>query len=360
MNRSVREGSPSGSAGDPAAALRSLLAAPVAAVSGRPITGRDLAAAGALSGRWAQLEDDLSRGLGALRGWSPTAAQLEAGLREFRYARRLVSAAEFTGWMRARGVTLAELRGAVSRRLAREREPEAPASDHETEPVEVLAALPAEAVYSGALRECAEWTIDRLLCAGLRGHAPAAKVDVDAGLESDVRTLAAGVVRETTEERRARISELLAADAAYEAHTRETCSPSVIAAHLRTHALDWLQFGMTGFASRAEGPAAEIAAQLREGAPPERMTQLSGVPAEATMLRLEDAPERMQGSLAAADPGAVLGPFQDGEVHRTWVVRTRAAAEPSDPEVVARACAEIVEEEMSRRRAGEVKWFERH
>ena len=168
------------------------------------------------------------------------------------------------------------------------------------------------------------------------------------------------MIEDADQLRRARVSLLLSAEAAYEAHKAETCSPGAIAAHLRRHALDWLRFDVTFFSSPDTGPAAEVAALLKEGASPEQITKLSGLSAEAAVLRLEDAPEPVQGPLAGADQGAVLGPLRDREMNRTWLVRSRSTPDPADPEVVSMACAGIIEQDMSRRRAGEVKWFERH
>ncbi len=280
---------------------------------------------------------------------------------EFRYGRRLVSAAEFSSWMRERRLTQADLRAAVERRLARERDPECQADDLQIEREAALAALPAEAVYTGALLDCSEWLIDRLLCLELGAGRGARRCRDGRGPRS--RAGAAGGERDRGRGpglRRARVSLLLSAEAAYEAHKAETCSPGAIAAHLRRHALDWLRFDVTFFSSPDTGPAAEVAALLKEGASPEQITKLSGLPAEAAVLRLEDAPEPVQGPLAGADHGAVLGPLPDREMHRTWLVRSRSTPDPADPEVVSMACAGIVEEDMSRRRAGEVKWFERH
>jgi len=340
-------------------AFRMLLAAPIVRVAGRDWTARDLVTAGVLSGRWAQLEDELALGLAARRDWEPPADAVEAGLREFRYARRLVSAAEFSSWMRERGLTQGEIRAAVRRRLARERNPDCRPADLRAERDAALAALPAEAVYSGALRDCSEWLIDGLLCLELGAGQEPTDAEIDAVLARERGLLAANAIEGSEEERRARVSLLLSAEAAYEAHKAEACSPGAIAAHLRRHALDWMRFDVISFSSRDTGPAAEVAALLKEGASPEQITQLSGLPAETAALRLEEAPEAVHGQLAGADPGAVLGPLADHEMHRTWLVQSRITPDPSDPETAARACAGIIEEDMSKHRAGEVRWFER-
>ena len=103
---------------DPTERIRLMLSATIVTVGGRDWTGRDLVTAGALSGRWHTLEADLARGLASLEDWTPPREPVKAALRDFRYARRLISADEFSDWLRQRGLTQAELLGAIKRRLA--------------------------------------------------------------------------------------------------------------------------------------------------------------------------------------------------------------------------------------------------
>jgi hypothetical protein len=340
--------------------LRSLLAAPVVTVSGRPWTGRDLVTAGVISGHWPRLEHDLAWGIAARSEWAPPMEAVELGLREFRHARRLVSAAEFIEWMDKRELTQADLRAAVERRLAREREPDGRPADAALERDAAIAALPAEAVYRGALRDCSRWLVDRVLCLGL-GEVPApSDEETDAILASERELLAASVTPEPEDERRDRASLLLSANAAHESHADELCSPSAISSHLRRHGLDWLRFDVRSFASPAAGPAAEVAALMKEGTGPGRIAEVSGLPAEGARLYFEDAPEALQVELAGATVGSVLGPALDGDIYRTWLVEARRPPDASEPEIAARVRAEIVEEDMHRRRAGEVRWHDRH
>jgi hypothetical protein len=340
--------------------LRGLLAAPVVTVSGRAWAGRDLVTAGVISGRWRELEDELAAGIAARGEWAPPAEAVDAGLREFRHARRLVSAAEFVAWMDKRELTQADLRAAVERRLARDHEADRPRADRALERDAAIAALPAEAVYSGALLECSRWLIDRVLCLQL-GEGTAPRDDeIDAILASERGLLAAGVTPGPENERRDRASLLLSADAAHDSHADEVASPSAVSSHLRRHGLDWLRFEIRSFESQVAGQAAEVAALMKEGTGPGRISELSGLPVGSARLYLEDAPEALQVELAGATVGSVLGPARDGDVYRTWLVEARRAPDASEPEIAARVRAEILEEDMHRRRAGEVRWHDRH
>ena len=108
-----------------------------------------------------QLERELSDGLGLVAVWTPADADVSAVLREFRLERGLLSAEDLRAWMSERGLTLAAVKAVLARGLARNSggTPEAVAA------AQVAAALPAEAVCSGAVREIGFWLADRMLSA---------------------------------------------------------------------------------------------------------------------------------------------------------------------------------------------------
>lgn len=346
--------------GDPAERLRLLLNATIVSAAGQDWTGRDLVAAGTLSGRWPTLEADLVHGLACLECWTPARDEVKAALREFRYARRLISGGEFSDWLGQRGLVLAELTEAIRRKLAREHEPQTRSWDQRGQRQRALAALPAEAIYTGALLDCAEWLVDRILCLG-DGSAPEVdSAELELLLEREDELMASEVLAEADAGRRARAELVLAASAAYDARVAAMCSAQALSKVLQRHALDWLHFQLIGFSCVTAGAAAEIGALLREGTPPELITEVSGVPAEQVQLYLEEAPAAMQGWLGGALPGAVIGPLAEQETYCTWLVRTRQSPDLDDSSVVNRARERIVEEYMRKRRAGRVKWHERH
>ena len=58
-----------------------LLAAPILVVDGRELTGRDLLAAGVVSGRWQRLEQGLFEGIGLVAAGVPADAAVNDALR---------------------------------------------------------------------------------------------------------------------------------------------------------------------------------------------------------------------------------------------------------------------------------------
>ena len=340
--------------------LRLLLNATIVSAGGRDLTGRDLLTAGAQSGRWLTLEADLVQGLTCLEYWTAAREEVTAALREFRYARRLISADEFTDWLRQRGLVLQELTEAVKRRLARERDGQTRSWDQPGQRHRALAALPAEAIYTGALLDCAEWLVDRILCLA-DGSAPEVEpAELELLLERESELMASKVLAEADADRRARAELVLAASAAYHARVAPMCSTQAISKMLQRHALDWLHFQLISFTCATAGAAAETAALLREGTPAETITEVSGVPGEQMCLYLEEAPAAIQGWLGSALPGAVVGPLAERETHRTWLVRTRQSPDLGDSAMADRARERAVGEYMRKRRAGRVKWHERH
>lgn len=359
----------------PAAGLRLLLASPIITVGGRDWTGRDLVTAGALSARWPALEADLARGLACQQSRRPAPELVRAALREFRYSRQLLSGDDLAAWLRARGLTARELKQAAERSLARGHDGDARACgvtgpDRDT-PADLggqavaelrdraFAALPAEAVYTGALLDCGQWLADRILCLA-DAPAPPAAAGEEALLRRERELMVSGAIDESEQDRRARAALFLAASAAYEARAADVCSEQAISALLQRHALDWLGFDLVSFACPTVGAAAEIAALLREGTPPELITEVSGVPARQSRLYLEEAPAAVQGWLAGAVPGTVIGPVAEQDTYLTRLVRARQAPDPSDPALAGKARAQLVGDHMRIRRAGKVRWHERH
>ncbi|MBV9094837.1 MAG: hypothetical protein JO132_13330 [Streptosporangiaceae bacterium] len=336
--------------------VRLLLDATIVTVGGRDWTGRDLVTAGALSGRWCTLEANLVRGLACLEDRTPPREPVQVALRDFRYARRLLSADEFTAWLLQRELTLKELTGAIERKLARKHGGGTRVADRHS----ALAALPAEAVYTGALLDCAEWLADRIVCLEDLPPREVKPAALEQLLDRERKLIVFDATADTDRDRRARAELVLAASAAYDARIADVCSARAIAKVLQRHALDWLRFELTGFTCTTAGAAAEIAALLREGTSPGLITEVSGVPAEQLRIYLQDAPAAIQGWLGGAVAGAVIGPAVEQDAHQVWLVRSRQPPDAGDPSIAAKARAQLAEEYLRKRRAGKVKWHDRH
>ncbi|HYZ81848.1 MAG TPA: hypothetical protein VE571_11285, partial [Solirubrobacteraceae bacterium] len=131
------------------AAIEDLLAAVILAVDGQELTGRDLLAAGVVSGRWQRLERELAEGLGLVAAEPAPEAEVTETVRAFRLDRGLLSGEDVRAWLEARGLTMGAVKAVAARVAARRRggEPGPVTRD------EVAEALPAEAVCGGALHE---------------------------------------------------------------------------------------------------------------------------------------------------------------------------------------------------------------
>jgi hypothetical protein len=333
-----------------------LLAAPILTVGRTELNGRDLVAAGVLSGRWPRFEADLVAGLAASDAEPVNSADVDAAVREFRYSRRLTSGQDFRGWLELRQLGLADVRAALERELARRGRPVvAPAVDRGR----ALAALPGEAICSGVLRDCGWWLADRLLAPN---HATAA-VDDRRVLDVAARErelLAVSALEEPDDVRRDRLARWLAADSAFTAHAAQVASPDAVARCIDARRLDWLAFELEGLQCPTPWVAAEALAQLRDdGSAPPEVAHAAGLELRRRTLLLGDAAPALQAALAAAAAGEVVGPVALDGVHEVWVVTARTQPDASDPVVHERAVATVLAADVDRRRAGRVRWHDR-
>jgi len=343
-------------------ATRALLRATIVEAADRSWSGGDLVTAGTVAGLWPAMERDLETGLRAVGTREPSAHDVKAAVGDFRYARRLVSAAEYTDWMASRGLNAAEVRAVLSRRVAREQQDRDPRHGDGGSPQrpDLAALLAPEAICSGTLAHCARWLVDRVLCLADDPRQDVQAAAVDELLRREDALAATALIDDPRPDRRRRAELMLAADAAYESHVRALCSEQAIASCLRRHALDWLHFGLDELSCSSVAAAAEIAELLREGAATTRVAELAGVPVDARKLYLEEAPAAIQGHLGAAVVGGTIGPVKVDGRHRVWRVRTRSAPTSADPDSRTRAAHELVIDNLARRRAGKVRWHDRH
>jgi hypothetical protein len=344
---------------DGGGALEALLSAAVLAVDGRELSGRDLVAAGVVSGRWPRLEHELREGLGRVAAAPPPADAVAEVVRAFRLDRGLLSAADLRAWMDERGLTLAAVKAAAARTLVRDRgdAPEVLSAER------VAAALPAEAIYSGALREMGFWLADRILSAASADATvePIAleRTVVQRLVFAETRTVAGGASPEAGVERARRLGWIAALDEAHRAWVAGAVSARDVERRLREKELEWCRFELDEMRLATPGAAAEAARQLAEGVPAAEVAALAGVPLAAESVVLADTgPERARGLLGAV-AGDVAGPWSDGSVHVVARVRARRVPDAGDEQMAERAREELLTDVLTRLRAGRVRWYER-
>ncbi len=351
-------------AGAPAVHDRSgvddLLAADVLVVDGQELTGRDLLAAGVVSGRWQQLERELSEGLGLVAVQPPADAEVTGAVREFRLERGLLSAEDLRAWMGARGLTLAAVKAVAARSLARASggTPQAVATG------QVAAALPAELICTGVLRELGFWLADRMLSAATtraEGVEPLAleRPSVQRLVFEEARTVAGGERPESGLERAQRLAVIAALDEAHREWEADVVGTRELTRRLREKELEWCRFELDELALASPGAAAEAARQLVEGSDPAQVAEAAGVPLATRSTVLADAPPELARVLTGAVVGDVVGPWSDDSADVVARVRERVPPDMADESSGARAREELLTEIVTRLRAGRVRWHER-
>ncbi len=339
--------------------LEELLAAEILAVDGRPISGRDLLAAGVVSGRWHRLEHDLALGLALAVADPPPEEEVAEAMRAFRLDRGLLSAEDLKAWMRVRGLTLAAVKGAAARHVARRRGGGAGAAEAEA----VAAALPAEAIFTGALQEIGLWLADRILSAAVSGVTVEALPLEDQVVRrlvfDEAQTVAGRASPEPGVERAARLGWVAALAAAHAEWEGRVVGPAEVARRLREQELAWCRLGFDELRLDSDGAAAEAVRQLADGVEPARIAEMAGVPLASRSILLADAPPEVARALVGAIAGDVVGPIRDGDAHVVVRVHERRTPAVEDKEIAGRARAELLLDAAARLRAGRIRWHDR-
>lgn len=337
-----------------------LLAAPILIVDGRELIGRHLLAAGVVSGRWPQLEQELAEGLALVAARPPADADVNAAVRDFRLERSLLSAEDLRAWMGERALTLAGVKGVWARSLAR-------AAGGTAEPVataRVAAALPAELVCTGTLRELGFWLADRLLSAATSLEAdveplPLERAVVQRLVFGEASTVAGGLSPESGLERAQRLAKIAALDEVHRAWEADGLGVPEVTRRLHEKELEWCRYELDELALASPGAVAEAARQLAEGSPAALVAEAAGVPLGARSTALADAPPELKRVLTGTVAGDVVGPWNEADAHLVARVRERRPPEITDAPSAARARADLLTEKLTRLRAGRVRWYER-
>lgn len=338
--------------------LDELLASPCLVVDGRELTGRDLLAAGVVSGRWQRLERDVADALGLVAAKPPQDAEVHDALKAFRIERGLLSAEDLRAWMAKRGLAFAAVKGVAARAVARGRGVE----PQEVTPPDVVEALPAELICTGVLQEIGLWLADRLLSAATAGNdEPPIEPEerrVQRLVFEEARTVAGGVVSESGVERAERLRWIAGLDDAHGSWEAGAVGEGAIARRLREKELDWCRYELDELRLTSAGAAAEAARQLAEGAHADAVAAAAGRPLEVRAVIVADAPPVLAHLLAGAVADDVVGPWIDGEYHVVDRVRDRRIPDLLDEPSVARARRELLEETITRLRAGRIRWHD--
>lgn len=343
----------------PAEDAAALLGPAFLEVDGRELTGRELLAAGVVSGRWQRLERDLSEGLGLVAAQRPPTADVRQEVQAFRIERKLLSAEDMRAWLGARGLTMSAVSAVAERAVARRL---GGASESATV-AEVEAALAPEAICTGTMAELGWWLADRILSAATRELTvepiPLEDLRIQRLVFAEVSTVAGAMLAEPGSERGQRLAWITAIDDAHHAWEENVTGMRDVARLLDEHELDWCRLELDELRLGFAGAAAEAARQLAEGSSPQEVAAVAGASLVRRRVVLADTPPELTRMLAGAVVGDVVGPWDEGEEHIVAAVRDRTPPEAGDAEIKARAREELLADGASRLRAGKVRWYDR-
>lgn len=331
-------------------------------VDGDTLDVADVILLGVLNGDWPAFERQVELGL-ALEHAQPEAATKDEVRHEataFRYAHRLISAADFRRWLEDRGMSVKDLSGALHRRLLRGRigaTGSVASSNADPSPV-----LPAEVYCDGILARLTDLALARLVAMQLAGAALAGAGGTEATNRTDrldqvlavaQAVRAPGIAELGDEELRRRLSRLIFLESALAALRDAVADPGAVARRIKDHGLDWLELRGDELRFAAEGAAREARLLITvDGESPEAVADRAKVAVASRSLLIEAAPQELGASLAAKATGEVVGPWQeDGDWHVLWL-RDKVAPSAQDDALRERAIDELLTERIDRYAAG--------
>jgi hypothetical protein len=262
-------------------------------------------------------------------------------LREFRYARRLVSADEARDWLASWELSAAEWKTAVTHRLLRARGLPLPGAE----------VTWADLVCSGHLETLAQRLAEHAAVAN-GGVAPAAAEDASV---APVPMLPSWLGLRQTHDPPA-VRHLMEIRRTADTRRQRDISAERIRQAIAARGLDWTHVDLVRLILPSETAAAEAAFRVREDGDTLSSVALElGQPLEPWSGFLEAAPERDRMTLAAARPGEMVGPLSSPGGYALLQVLSRRAPCEADPAVWDHARTRLWAEVMERAMAN-VRW----
>jgi hypothetical protein len=318
----------------------------------------DLVVLGVLSGDWLEFEARVAWGLELERrhGDEVGAELVRHAATVFRYERGLISAREFTTWLTARNLKVAELAGCLRRSLLRQRFGPAPANIDLRGRAGVLRA---EALFDGILVRLASAGV-RLLVAGRREQLASSPGELPAQLPGNVDVArarrAAGIAALDEDELQARLGRLISLRGALERLRLEVGSPDALRRKLSEHGLDWLELSGPQLTFASEGAAREARLLfIEDRLSADAVAQRAGVPVITHSVYVSEFPHGIGVSFAGRVEGEVLGPWQDDQRWHVMRLDAKVAPSPENGELRAQAIEELLGELIERGAAGRVR-----
>jgi hypothetical protein len=337
--------------------LDTILRSDAVSFEARRLDVADLVLLGVITGAWSRFEREVSRGLALEHDAQGTsgAGDLKARATEFRYARRLISASEFTSWLAARSLTVADLSGVLGRAALRDQMSD---GDREVEVSEVAGVLRAEAVCGGVFEALADAAIERMAAAPRLGRLGSEVADgrVEATLADAIGRHAAGIAALGADELRRRLGRLWAYEDARAALREQVAEPVALRRRLADHGLDWLRVDGWRLRFAIEGAAREARALMTDdGHGVEEVSVIAGAVATTDSLYLDQVPGQIAAALAATAPDEVSAPWFQDEEWNVLLVTAKIAPSVEDPGLRERATDELLASVLHRQAAGRAR-----
>lgn len=323
-------------------------------VDGDSVDVADLVLIGVLTGEWPAFEQAVALGLALERAHPDviTADEVRGEATAFRYAHRLISAADFRAWLAARELTVRELSDALRRRLLRRRELGADGTVVSDE--DIIGVLPAEAYCEGVLARLADCAVDWLVAGQLVGP----MASVEPGQLERAMSLAAGLRAPLLAGREAieladRLRRLLGLAQAVEQLAEHVAAPAELARRLRQHALEWTELVGDELRFTREGAAREARLQITaDGDSAVMVASRAEVEVNDRRVLVGEAPAAVGVSFAAAAIGEVVGPWEEDGGWYVMHLRAKVPPSPENALLRERAREELLRERISRHAAG--------
>lgn len=357
MESPRREGLPGQGTGWVDAPLGAQLGLPALSFGDEDLDLADLVLCGWLTGAWPRLLAEMATGHARAgdAGAGPLPDELKKAATAWRYAHRLISAADFVAWLEQRALTPSDLAGTLGRRIravAAEGSPP-PAPDAGA----LGGALRADALCLDVLAACANAAIVRMAAArGLDDEVPDADpARLEQLLDQARGDTASGLAALDPADLERRAARLVALEAALDALAERVLRAEAVQRCLTAHRLDWLRIGGRQARFPREGAAREARLLVGEGAELDGVAALAGQPVTERSLYVEQAPQELAGALASAAAGELVGPWPEEGGWSVIVVDAKTAPAADDPEVLARVRGELLSETLDRLAAGRVR-----
>jgi hypothetical protein len=335
--------------------LAEVLREPAVSLGDDRLEVTDLVLLGVITGEWAEFESRVREGLACERdrGEQVGNDEVQAAATAFRYARRLISAADFTGWLHARRLTVAAVSAVLRRSLLRERFG-APAGVEITD-AELATVLWPEALCDGILAALAEQGIG-LLVAGERAEATDGSVVDSHGSARALRQHATAIASLGEHEVRSRLARLERLRRAQQHLRQELAVPALLQRKLAEHGLGWISLTGAQFCFDTEGAAREARMLLAEdGMDTDAVGARANTSARRRSLLIEELPAEVRGTFASHMAGEVVGPWAQDQQWHVMKLVAKASASLDDPVLRQRAIDELLRETTERHAAGRVR-----